>query len=160
MSQSLLEFILKVIINLFSVSKIYSVIKYFSLFVACWLPILISWYLTYIFFCGAHPASCTLGNGGSFPGGKLPGREADHSPPSNADVKNAWRYTSTSEYVFMAWCLIKHRDNFALLYLTGYSFDCLWRFVGKLWGYQKLWPQDSSWGPSKAVPVLSTSGLL
>jgi hypothetical protein len=28
-------------------------------------------------------------------GVKRPGREADHSPPSSADVKNAWRYTST-----------------------------------------------------------------
>jgi hypothetical protein len=26
---------------------------------------------------------------------KLPGREADHSPPSSAQVKNAWSYTST-----------------------------------------------------------------
>jgi len=24
-----------------------------------------------------------------------PGREADHSPPSSAEVKNAWSYTST-----------------------------------------------------------------
>jgi len=29
------------------------------------------------------------------PGVKLPGREADHSPPSSAGVKNSWRYTST-----------------------------------------------------------------
>jgi len=28
-------------------------------------------------------------------GVKLPGREADHSLPSSAEVKNAWRYTST-----------------------------------------------------------------
>jgi hypothetical protein len=29
----------------------------------------------------AHPASCTMGTGGSFPGGKArPGRDADHSP--------------------------------------------------------------------------------
>jgi hypothetical protein len=28
--------------------------------------------------------------------------EADHSPPSSADVKNSWRYTSTPQYVFMA----------------------------------------------------------
>jgi hypothetical protein len=26
---------------------------------------------------------------------KRPGREADHSPPSSAEVKNAWSYTST-----------------------------------------------------------------
>jgi len=29
------------------------------------------------------------------PGVKRPVREADHSPPSNAEVKNAWSYTST-----------------------------------------------------------------
>jgi hypothetical protein len=26
---------------------------------------------------------------------KRPEREADHSPPSNAEIKNAWNYTST-----------------------------------------------------------------
>jgi hypothetical protein len=37
---------------------------------------------------GAHPASCTVGTGGSFPGGKArPGRDAGHSPPSSAEVK-------------------------------------------------------------------------
>jgi hypothetical protein len=36
---------------------------------------------------GAHPASCTVGIGGPFPGGKArSGRDADHSPPSNAEV--------------------------------------------------------------------------
>jgi hypothetical protein len=29
-----------------------------------------------------------------YPGGKRPGREADHVPPSSAEVKNAWSYTS------------------------------------------------------------------
>jgi hypothetical protein len=38
---------------------------------------------------GAHPASCTLGTGGPFPGGKAPpGRDAYHSPPSSAEVVN------------------------------------------------------------------------
>jgi hypothetical protein len=38
---------------------------------------------------GTHPASCTMGTGGPFPGGKArPGRDADHSPPSNAEVEN------------------------------------------------------------------------
>jgi hypothetical protein len=36
---------------------------------------------------GAHPASCTMGTGGSFLGGKArPGRDADRSPPSSAEV--------------------------------------------------------------------------
>jgi hypothetical protein len=29
-------------------------------------------------------------------GVKRPRREADHSPPSSAEVKNAWSYTSTT----------------------------------------------------------------
>jgi hypothetical protein len=38
---------------------------------------------------GAHPASCPMGTGGPFPGGKArPGRDADHSPPSSAEVMN------------------------------------------------------------------------
>jgi hypothetical protein len=38
---------------------------------------------------GTHPASCTVGTGGPFPGGKArPGRDADHSPPSSAEVEN------------------------------------------------------------------------
>jgi hypothetical protein len=38
---------------------------------------------------GAHPASCSLGIGGPFPGVKArPGRDADHSPPSSAEVVN------------------------------------------------------------------------
>jgi hypothetical protein len=44
-------------------------------------------------------------------GVKRPGREADHSPPSSAEVKNAWSYTFTPPYVFMKWCLVKHRDK-------------------------------------------------
>jgi hypothetical protein len=36
---------------------------------------------------GAHPASYPMGTGGSFPGVKRSGREADHSPPSSAEVK-------------------------------------------------------------------------
>jgi hypothetical protein len=28
---------------------------------------------------------------------KQPGREAEYSPPSSADVKNAWSYTSTPQ---------------------------------------------------------------
>jgi len=39
---------------------------------------------------GAHPASYPMGTRGSFPR-----REANHSSPSNAEVKNAWVHTST-----------------------------------------------------------------
>jgi hypothetical protein len=28
-----------------------------------------------------------------------------------------WSYTSTPQYVFMAWCLVKHRDNFTFTFM-------------------------------------------
>jgi hypothetical protein len=37
------------------------------------------------------------------PGAKRPGREACHSHPTSAEGKNARSYTSTPQYVFMAW---------------------------------------------------------
>jgi hypothetical protein len=54
-----------------------------------------------------NPCSYAMGTRDSFPGVKWPGREADHSPPSSAKVKNAWSYTSTPQYAFMTWCSVK-----------------------------------------------------
>jgi hypothetical protein len=54
----------------------------------------------------SHLASYPMGTRDSFAGG-----EADHSPPSSAELKNAWSYTSTPQYVFIAWCLVKHRST-------------------------------------------------
>jgi len=34
-------------------------------------------------------------------------REVDHSPTSSAKDTNAWNYTSTPLYVFVAWGLVK-----------------------------------------------------
>jgi hypothetical protein len=85
-----------------------------------------------------------MGTGALSQGVKRPGREAGHSPPTTAEVKKIWIYTSTPPYAFMAkreadysspsrtqvknvwsytstvrcisiaWCLVKHRDNFTL----------------------------------------------
>jgi len=35
-------------------------------------------------------------------GVRRPGREADYLPPLSAEIKNAWNYTSTPPYPFMA----------------------------------------------------------
>jgi hypothetical protein len=43
-----------------------------------------------------------------------PGREADHSPTSSAEVKNARSYTSTPTSAFMAWCSVKAKGQFYL----------------------------------------------
>jgi hypothetical protein len=54
-----------------------------------------------------------------FPEVKRPGREANHSPLSSAEVKNAWSYAS------MACCLVKHRYNFTCplpIKITYFSF--------------------------------------
>jgi hypothetical protein len=45
------------------------------------------------------------------PSVKQPRREPNQSPPSSADIKNAWCYTSLPPYI-MLWCLIKHRECF------------------------------------------------
>jgi hypothetical protein len=43
-----------------------------------------------------HPTSYPKGTRSLSQGVKRPGREADHSPPASAEVKNMWIYTSTS----------------------------------------------------------------
>jgi hypothetical protein len=35
---------------------------------------------------------------------RWPAREAQHSPPSSAEVNNAWSYTSAPQYAFTTWC--------------------------------------------------------
>jgi hypothetical protein len=50
------------------------------------------------------------------------GCEADHSPPPSAQVKNAWSYTSTPQYVLMVWCSIYKKRTDATLPL------CMWHY--------------------------------
>jgi hypothetical protein len=70
------------------------------------------------FLPGAHPASYPMGTRGillwkqSGSGVKL----TTHLHLVSRS-KNAWSYTSTPQYAFMAWCLVKHRDNFAFTVL-------------------------------------------
>jgi hypothetical protein len=59
---------------------------------------------------GTHPASYPLSLGIW-----QPEREADHSPPSSAEVNNAWSYTSTPNTP--SWCLVKPQGQL-YLYLT------------------------------------------
>jgi hypothetical protein len=49
-------------------------------------------------------------------------READHSLPSSAEIRILGSKTSLLE-VFMAWCLIKHRDNLCLYYFINSCID-------------------------------------
>jgi hypothetical protein len=49
-------------------------------------------------------------------GVKRQGREADHSPPPSAQVKMRGAIHPLPQYVFMSWCLVKHRDNFTFTF--------------------------------------------
>jgi hypothetical protein len=51
---------------------------------------------------GAHSASYPMVTGALSREVKRPGREADHSPPTSAEVKKIWIYTSIPPYAFMA----------------------------------------------------------
>jgi hypothetical protein len=61
---------------------------------------------------GAHTASYTWVPGVLSLGVKRPGREADHSHPSTAVVKNAWSYTSNPP---PPGAQLKHGDKFAFI---------------------------------------------
>jgi hypothetical protein len=69
-----------------------------------------------------------------FPQGlKWPGPVAYNLSSCSAEVKNPWSYISTSPYVLMRKCLIKHRENFS------FSFNiqiCLKIFVWKLCNFE------------------------
>jgi hypothetical protein len=71
--------------------------------------------------------------GPHIPGVKRPWREADHSPPCNAEVKNVWSYTSipstfsrcdaylNNECVFLARYLVKRKGNFIFTFFLPCS---------------------------------------
>jgi hypothetical protein len=70
---------------------------------------------------GAHPASYPMGTGDSFSGGgvKWQGCEADHSPPSSAELKEYVElYLRSPNMPSWLSAQLKHRDNFTLPYLT------------------------------------------
>jgi hypothetical protein len=71
---------------------------------------------------GAHPASYPMGTMGSFPGGKAPGivklTTHLHLVP-RLIMRGA--IPPLPQYVFMAWCLVKHKENFTC------TFYILWQ---------------------------------
>jgi hypothetical protein len=60
---------------------------------------------------------------------KWPGREADLSHPRGADVKNAWSYISTPQYVFMAWYIVKQGVNFVIMVVDSVGITDVLRAV-------------------------------
>jgi hypothetical protein len=85
---------------------------------------------------GPTPSPIQLVPGAPSLGVKRPGCEADHSPPSSAELKNAWSYTSTPQYTFMAWCLVK-KGTGTILYSPSS------RRLGRLKKTKRIFTQDS-----------------
>jgi hypothetical protein len=56
---------------------------------------------------------------------KRPGREANNSILSSAEVKNAWGYTSIPQYALMAWCSVKKQRTGTTLPLLFYPIGVL-----------------------------------
>jgi hypothetical protein len=104
--------------------------------------------MTYLFY---DPSSiCAVDTRSSLPGVKRLGREIDQSPSFSAQFKNAWSYTSNPPYVFMSWCLIMQGYVFVAWYLVKVRDNLygmwLWSLIGLNWlrvGYSdKKFPQE------------------
>jgi hypothetical protein len=74
---------------------------------------------------GSNPASHPVGTGDLSLRVKRLGREADHSPSFSAEVKIVWSCTTAPYYIFMAWCLAKHRDNFTFYHFVAEYYTAL-----------------------------------
>jgi hypothetical protein len=67
---------------------------------------------------GAHLASYSTGTGGSFPEGKAAGSWSwSLTSVKCRGQRMHWAIPPLPQYVFMAWCLVKHRENFTFLTL-------------------------------------------
>jgi hypothetical protein len=75
---------------------------------------------------GAHPASYSVGTTSYFPGVKRPGRKAENSLPSSAEVKNVWSYVFTLPIRLHGVVLsLKKAQGQLYLYLTYITQVCL-----------------------------------
>jgi hypothetical protein len=74
---------------------------------------------------------------------KQPEREAEHSLPPSVEDKNAWSYTSNSLYVFMAWCLIKHRESFTFNDIHVANISILLSWVCQCSLSKMLWTEEN-----------------
>jgi hypothetical protein len=92
---------------------------------------------------GAHPTSYPMGTRVSFPGGKAVGAWSWtrlHLVPRS---KNAWSYTSTPQYVSLAWCSFKKAQG--QLYLLPSS------AMRDLWFSRRWWFKSRSSGLWRGV---------
>jgi hypothetical protein len=83
---------------------------------------------------------------------KWSGSEADHSPPSRTEVKNAWSYTSTLPYDFRAWCLVKHRDTFTFKGIREWKYSSTHSLTSALDGGEWSVSRPGRFTPTERAP--------
>jgi hypothetical protein len=94
------------------------------------------------------------------PGVKRPWHEADHSPLSSAEVKECVELHFHLRTRFMAWCLVKQRDNFTFTLLDGgeWSVTRPGRFIPGEGGAGTHWIWG--WLGPRASPEAVTKGKI
>jgi hypothetical protein len=92
--------------------------------------------------CGALQISYSFGTLQCLCGVKRPGREADQSDASNDKVKNAWSYTASTPYVFMAFTGVLL--IWAFIYFIKLVFKRKWILIVGLMWKSTCWHWNSS----------------
>jgi hypothetical protein len=100
---------------------------------------------------GSYPASYQMGTRDFSMWIKRPGREADHSPLSSAEVKNAWSYTSTPPSAFMSWCWVKAQGQLYLYLLSSKSHTECVREYKRMFPHYIYFKAKSWWLGTKSV---------
>jgi hypothetical protein len=75
---------------------------------------------------GAQPTFYPVCTGALFSGVKLPGHEANTSPPHSSKVKKVWSCTSTSHMSTGHGAWLSPENNFSFIFM-GVSYHLLWK---------------------------------
>jgi hypothetical protein len=89
--------------------------------------------------CGAHPASCPMDTGGSFPGAKQQECEANHSPSSSSETRNGGNIPTTRFLLLPDSCGFVDVERSLSRENGSAVYDCCWSS-----------PAQSFLGPSTA----------
>jgi hypothetical protein len=94
---------------------------------------------------------------GFLPGLKRPGRETDHSPASNAEVKNEWNYTAASLLGFLVWT--RATLPFLPSCVTFHSHKLSWHLHWPGLAKEVKWP-PAGWKTQVWLPTRAENFLL
>jgi hypothetical protein len=98
----------------------------------------------------AHPVSYPMGTGVSF----LKSNDRDAKLTTHLHLVRVWSYNSTPPYVYMVWCLVKHREQLCLLPFTSRLQTSVTRFCFDA-ANKSLLKQNGCWNNSGTQRYLS-----